>query len=131
MKIVYCINGVYNSGGMERVLMNKANYLTDVFGYEVLIVTTEQKGRDTFFTFSPRIRFVDLGINYDDDKDNPLWIRLIKKRKRQRIHKQRLEKLLNEEKADVCISMFDRDVDFYIKSKTVARKFLNIIFRRM
>lgn len=130
MKIVYCINGVYNSGGMERVLMNKANYLTDVFGYEVLIVTTEQKGRDTFFTFSPRIRFVDLGINYDDDKDNPLWIRLIKKRKRQRIHKQRLEKLLNDEKADVCISMFDRDVDFLYKIKDGSKKVLEYHFSK-
>lgn len=64
MKILYCINGVYNSGGMERVLMNKANYLADVLGYDVLIVTTEQKGRLAFFRFSQRIRFADLNINY-------------------------------------------------------------------
>lgn len=60
MKIIYCINGTYNSGGMERVLMNKTNYLADVLNYEVLIITTEQKGRKNFFTFSPKIRFIDL-----------------------------------------------------------------------
>lgn len=57
MKVVYCINGIYNSGGMERVLMNKANYLVDVLGYEVLIVTTEQKGRAIFFQFLPAYSF--------------------------------------------------------------------------
>ena len=40
MKIVYCIAGTYNSGGMERVLANKANYLA-VHGYEVVIITTD------------------------------------------------------------------------------------------
>ena len=38
MRIVYCIAGTYNSGGMERVLANKANYLVS-HGYEVFIIT--------------------------------------------------------------------------------------------
>lgn len=130
MKIVYCINGVYNSGGMERVLMNKANYLTNVLGHDVLIVTTEQKGRSAFFTFSSRIRFMNLGINYDDDKDNPLWIRLLKKQQKLRIHKRRLETLLNAEKADVCISMFDRDFDFLYKIKDGSKKVLEYHFSK-
>lgn len=86
MKVVYCINGIYNSGGMERVLMNKANYLVDVLGYEVLIVTTEQKGRAIFFRFSQHIRFIDLNINYDNDKNKALWVRMLKKQIKQRIH---------------------------------------------
>ncbi len=27
MKIIYCLHGTYNSGGMERIVINKANYL--------------------------------------------------------------------------------------------------------
>ena len=42
MKIAYCIAGTYNSGGMERVLANKANYLSGR-GHEVVIITTEQR----------------------------------------------------------------------------------------
>ena len=34
MKIVYTITGMYNSGGMERVLANKANYLSHAKGVD-------------------------------------------------------------------------------------------------
>ena len=40
MKIVYCIAGTCHSGGMERVLANKANYLAR-HGFEVVVVTTD------------------------------------------------------------------------------------------
>lgn len=130
MKIVYCINGVYNSGGMERVLANKANYLADVLGYEVLIVTTEQKGRNCFFTFSPNIRFVDLGINYDDDKDCSLGVRMLKKQFKKVRHRKRLEQVLLEERPDICISMFDRDVDFLYKIKDGSKKILEFHFSK-
>ena len=62
MKIVYCIAGTYNSGGMERVLANKANYLAG-HGYEVVIITTDQRGNRPFFDLDGRIRCHDLGIN--------------------------------------------------------------------
>ena len=53
MKILYCIAGTCHSGGMERVLANKANYLV-AHGYEVVIVTTDQQGQPPFFAFIPR-----------------------------------------------------------------------------
>ena len=54
MRIVYCIAGTYNSGGMERVLANKANYLVS-HGYEVFIITTDQRGKQPFFSLDERI----------------------------------------------------------------------------
>ena len=130
MKVVYCINGIYNSGGMERVLMNKANYLVDVLGYEVLIVTSEQKGRAIFFRFSQHIRFIDLNINYDNDKNKALWVRMLKKQIKQRIHKKRLDKLLKMERPDICISMFDRDASFLYKIKDGSKKILEYHFSK-
>lgn len=67
MKIVYCIQGIYNSGGMERILSNKINYLIHNKGYDITIVTTEQKGRKPFFSFHDSVSCIDLGINYSDD----------------------------------------------------------------
>ena len=130
MKIIYCINGTYNSGGMERVLMNKTNYLADVLNYEVLIITTEQKGRKNFFTFSPKIRFIDLEINYDDDiNQNLLWRILIKNKKKKK-HKRLLTDILNQEKANICVSMFDRDADFHYQIKDGSKKILEFHFSR-
>lgn len=44
MKLLYNIAGTYRPAGMERVLTNKANWFA-AHGYEVVIVTTDQKGR--------------------------------------------------------------------------------------
>ena len=52
MKIVYTITGMYNSGGMERVLANKANYLSHAKGLDGKSnITTDQKNRKPFFIF--------------------------------------------------------------------------------
>ena len=67
IKLVYCIGGTYNSGGMERVLANKANWLSS-HGYEITIITTEQRGRNAFFPLNPDIQQIDLGINYEESK---------------------------------------------------------------
>lgn len=130
MKIIYCINGTYNSGGMERVLMNKANYLANVLNYEVLIITTEQKGRKTFFPFSSKIRFIDLEINYDDDLNKNLLSRFWLKYRKKKRHKRLLANILNQEKADICVSMFDRDADFLYQIKDGSKKILEFHFSR-
>ena len=63
---------MYNSGGMERVLANKANYLSHAKGVDgksnkVIIITTDQKNRKPFFYLFEDVRCIDLGINYEDD----------------------------------------------------------------
>ena len=68
MRLVYCIHSTYNPGGMERVLLNKVRYLVGKGGYEISIVTTDQKGRPSFFPFPSEVKMTDLGINYTDDK---------------------------------------------------------------
>ena len=67
MKILYCIHSLCNSGGMERVLSLKVNYLTKYYGYKIMIVTTEQKNRVPFYTIDSSITHIDLGINFNDD----------------------------------------------------------------
>ena len=130
MKIIYCIGATYNSGGMERILMYKANYFADVLGYEVCIVTTEQRGRTNFFTFSPKIRFFDLGINYDEDKNKPFVLRLLLQLLKKRKHKKSLHELLIREQADVCISMFGQEMDFLYKISDKSKKILEYHFSK-
>ena len=72
MKILYFTPSLYNSGGTERVLSLKANYLAGINGFEVVIVTTDQKHRKPFFDLNNRIKLYDLDINYCDDTSLPL-----------------------------------------------------------
>ncbi len=129
MKIVYCILGTYNSGGMERVLANKANFLAKQ-GHKVVVVTTDQQGRKPYFELDSRISQVDLDINYTDIINKGIldkaWAYFFKRR----AHKQRLMDWLNYLKADIVISMFDHDASFLHTIKDGSKKVLEVHFSR-
>ncbi|MDY5534612.1 MAG: glycosyltransferase family 4 protein [Butyricimonas virosa] len=129
MKIVYCIHFTHVAGGMQRVLTQKANYLAEVLRYEVVIVTTDQKKQAPFFSLSPRIAQYDLEINYSDNTGSFLkkyFTLLSKKRK----HKAALEKLLFELKADIVISMFDKEASFLCDIRDGSRKVLEFHYSK-
>lgn len=129
MKIVYCIAGTYNSGGMERVLVNKANSLV-CKGYEVVIVTTDQCGRLPFFTLDERISHYNLNVNYEENNGKSFFNKLLNYPFKQRKHKKRLTDLLLQLKADIVISMFCNDASFLWKIKDGSKKILEIHFSR-
>jgi glycosyltransferase involved in cell wall biosynthesis len=129
MKIIYCISGTYNSGGMERVLANKANYLSRK-GYEIAVVTTDQRGQQSFFSMDERITHYDLGINYETNNGKSFINKLLNYPIKQWKHRQKLTKLLSELKADIVISMFCNDASFLWKIKDGSRKILEIHFSR-
>lgn len=129
MRIVYCILGIYNSGGMERVLCNKANWLVDA-GYDVSIITTDQKERTPFFSFSPRITHYDLEINYTDLEGLGIARKTIGYLKKQREHRVKLTTLLHQLQADIVISMFGSEVGFLYKIQDGSKKVLEIHFSK-
>lgn len=129
MKIVYCIHFTYVAGGMQRVMTQKANYLADVAGHEVVIITTDQKQQPPFFPLSSRIKQYDLDINYSDNKGNYLkkyFVLLSKKKK----HKAALKKLLFGLKADIVISMFDKEASFLCDIKDRSSKILEFHYSK-
>lgn len=129
MKIVYNIAGTYNSGGMERVLANKANWLVNR-GYEVVIVTTDQRGEKPFFSIDKRIKCYDLGINYEENNGKSFLDKLIHYPFKQWKHKKRLTALLKSLNADVVVSMFCNDASFISSIKDGSKKVLEIHFSR-
>lgn len=64
MKILFLTDQVYLHGGIEKVLSQKVNYLVDIFGYEITVVTYRQQNRIPIYNFNEKIRFIDLGVNY-------------------------------------------------------------------
>ena len=105
MKIIYCLHGTYNSGGMERIVINKANYLAKI-GHDVSIVTTEQKGHKPFFDIHPNITLFDLHINYANDNDRTFLWKMFSFLIKRAIHRKRLTTYLKTSKADIVISTY-------------------------
>ena len=77
MKIVYCIHSLFNSGGMERVLTNKANFLVNNIDCEIKIVTTEQENKLPFYELDPKIEIINLDVNYSKDNSKNVFSKII------------------------------------------------------
>ena len=129
MKIIYCIACTCHSGGMERVLTNKANYLAR-HGYEIVVVTTDQRGKQPFFPLEPSIRSIDLGINYDENNDKSFLNKLLHYPVKQALHRKRLKAVLMKERPNVTVSMFNNDAGFIPGIKDGSAKLLEIHFSK-
>jgi len=127
LKIVYCLAGTFNAGGMERVLANKANQLAQL-GHQLTIVTTDQAGKKPYFELDSRISQIDLAINYNSVKG--LLRKLLSYPLKQRLHQARLNEMLMRLQADVVISMFDHEAPLLSKLKDGSKKVLEIHFSR-
>ena len=128
--IAYCIPSLDHSGGMERVLTTKANYLAEQLGYDVSIIITDDKGTKPYFPLSEKIHVIQLDVNIDNLWQYPIWKRFYLYWKKMRIYKQRLGKCLNQLKPDITISLLRREINFLNDIKDGSAKIGEIHFGR-
>lgn len=129
MRIVYCIPAIYASGGTERVVINKANYLVDA-GYEVAIITTDQDGRQPFFDLDKRVKHYDIGINYYKNANRNLINKFYYYIRNRRIHRKRLEDLLQALQADIAVSLYMNEMSLLPYINDGSKKILEFHFSR-
>lgn len=129
MKIVYCHCSLYNPGGMERVLLNKVRWLAAA-GHEIIVVTTDQQDRPTFYDFPTEVRLIDLGINYSLDNFEPLYKRIPSYLRKRRMHRRKLTELLMRERPDITISLYPSESSFIPEIKDGSKKILELHFNR-
>lgn len=128
MKILYCTHSTYNPGGMERVLLNKVTYLSQLPGWEVSVVTTDQHQRPSFYPFPEKVRMTDLDINYSDDNDKGAWKKIIGYLRKRKEHKRKLTALLQKEKPDIVVSLYPSESSFIPDIKDGSKKVLELHF---
>ena len=129
-RIAYCIPSLDHSGGMERVLTTKANYLAEHMGYDVSIIITDDKGTKPYFPLSEKIHVVQLDVNIDNLWQYPIWKRSYLYRKKMRIYKRRLGKCLKQLQTDITISLLRREINFLCDIKDGSAKVGEIHFGR-
>ena len=69
-------------------------------GYDVTILTTDQNGRPVFFSLSPNVKHIDLGINYGDGEHDDMNVikKVLGKKMKTRQHFRKLKAFLCNEK---------------------------------
>lgn len=105
MKIVYCLNSVRHLGGIEMVTIKKANALADVKGNEVFLAVTDNHSGVEIAPVSPKVRVIDLNVNYYEDDWKSKWYVLKGIFVKRRLHKARLRKALDEIRPNIVVSV--------------------------
>ena len=105
MKIVYCLNSVRHLGGIEMVTIKKANALADVEGNEVFLAVTDNHSGVEIAPVSPKVRMIDLNVNYYEDDWKSKWHVLKGIFVKRRLHKERLKQAMDEIRPDIVVSV--------------------------
>lgn len=113
---------------MERVLVNKVTYLVERLHWDVSIVTTDQKGRPSFYLLPAGVRVTDLGINYSDDNVKSVTGKILGYLQKRRRHKRLLTSLLEREKPDIVVSLYPSESSFIPDIKDGSKKVLELHF---
>lgn len=125
MKIVYVITSLATPGGTERIVSEKANYLADVFGYDVFIICYDQrKDSPNFYILSDRVQQINLGLlmysQFRYKYPRRLWKKII--------FRSRLRKMLSSTikgiEPDVLIGISHFRADFVCNTNCKAKKII-------
>lgn len=90
-KLLYITTNLQGSGGVARVLSVKLNYLSETLGYDIHVVTTNNKSDTFFYKFSSNIEFHKIDIK------NIGFHNLLKYRKK-------LQSILDKVQANIIIN---------------------------
>lgn len=103
MRLLYICDALAVYGGLERVLIEKANWLAKQEGYEVCLLTVNQGEHPVSFPLHPDVQFEDLGIQFHQQYHLPFWRRLVLNRQLHRLFRERLAYKIQEKASDVII----------------------------
>ncbi len=103
MRLLYICDALAVYGGLERVLIEKANWLAKQEGYEVCLLTVNQGEHPVSFPLHLDVQFEDLGIQFHQQYQLPLWKRVVRNRQLHRLFRERLTYKIQENASDIII----------------------------
>lgn len=103
MRLLYICDALAVYGGLERVLIEKANWLAKQEGYEVCLLTVNQGEHPVSFPLHPDVQSEDLGIQFHQQYQLPFCRRFFLNRQLHRLFRERLAYKIQEKASDVII----------------------------
>ena len=117
MKIVYVNDALAIWGGLERILIEKVNWLADEYGYEVYILTTNQGNHPILYSLSPKVSHIDLEIGFHQQYRYKGLYRLYKKLQLNRLFIKRLRTFFHEKQPDIIVVVRSQLLSSVAKAK--------------
>ena len=110
IKLLYIYSEITIKGGADKVIVEKTNYFA-THGYEVVLVTEAQMGRDMAFPLISKVKHIDLGLDFNKQYTHGFLYRAITYFSLMRLYRRRLRNVLQKEHPDVVITTLGRSLD--------------------
>lgn len=122
MKIVYIHDAIACIGGVERIFAEKMNYLADILGYEVYLITSIQGNHPFSFSISPKVKHIDLGVSLHSQYEYKYPTRLWKKLIVDNLYKRKLNNEIQRINPSIIISTSNFKPDVICQLNCNAKK---------
>jgi glycosyltransferase involved in cell wall biosynthesis len=117
MKIVYVIDSLANQGGVERIVLNKTEYMTKHFGYDISIITCYQNDEmPNSFPVPDGVKQIRLGIPFYSQYHYRYPYRLVVKNRLARQLQYAIETTIQRIDPDILVFV-KSDVFFHVKCR--------------
>lgn len=124
MKIVYVYDAIARIGGVERILVDKMNYLSDHYHHDVYLITAAQGNHGYSFPLSPNVKHIDINVRFHLQYQYKYPKRLWVKWKMDYLLKKELQKQVKAIDPDIIIGTTYYKADVICKLKCRAKKII-------
>jgi glycosyltransferase involved in cell wall biosynthesis len=117
MRILYVFRSLAVWGGIERVLVEKMNYLSSVYGYEVYMITSDQGNHPIPYHLEDTVHIEDLNIRFHQQYQYNIVKRKWIAKKLKHIYEQRLGERIQQIQPDIIVCTTADHIDSLVKLK--------------
>lgn len=104
MRIVYFYPQFVYPAGTERIIIDKANYLAELYGYHVCLLTFQQGKHPFSYPLSDKVSHVDLDLPYDSLYRKNVLLRFWKWRHLDRVLQEKFNAFVASFQPDIIVS---------------------------
>ena len=105
MRIIYVNDTLAIWGGLERVIVEKVNYLVEEYGHEVHLLTVNQGSHPIPYSLSSRVVYNDLGINFHQQYNYSKLRRIVIRWQLNCLFVKRLKEYISNIRPDIIVSV--------------------------
>ena len=117
MRILYVFRSLAVWGGIERVLVEKMNYLSSVYGYEVYMITSDQGNHPIPYHLEDKVHIEDLNIRFHQQYQYNIVKRQWVAMQLKHIYEQRLGERIQQIQPDIIVCTTADHIDSLVKLK--------------
>ena len=117
MKVFYVFRSLAVWGGIERTLVEKMNYLSKVYGYDVYMLTSDQGNHPIPYHLEDSVHLEDLNIRFHQQFQYSFLRRIWVARRLKRLYEKRLTERIRHIQPDIIICTTADHIDSLGKLK--------------